>query len=156
MILSPIEKVFLTSTVLFDPHQESSKTKKHVHSLRYRDGNDNLFNLSYRYRKNEIEQGNASFVWAYNNHLRFLGRWNYEFKNDTQGNDSGDLEVLAGFEYESCCWMFRLVSRRYKITDTKYDKNIQFQIMLKGFTDVGTTLGTILEDSISGYIEEDY
>ncbi|MEC7885930.1 MAG: LPS assembly protein LptD [Pseudomonadota bacterium] len=156
MILSPIEKVFLTSTVLFDPHQESSKTKKHVHSLRYRDGNNSLFNLSYRYRKNEIEQGNASFVWAYNNHLRFLGRWNYEFKNDTQGNDSGDLEVLAGFEYESCCWKFRLVSRRYKITDTEYDKNIQFQIMLKGFTDVGTTLGTILEDSISGYIEEDY
>ena len=35
-------------------------------------------------------------------------------------------------------------------------KVIQFQIMLKGFTDVGTTLGTILEDSISGYIEEDY
>ena len=37
-----------------------------------------------------------------------------------------------------------------------YEKEIQFQIMLKGFTDVGTPLGDTIESSIKGYIDKEY
>ena len=155
LIANPIDNVFLASSLLFDPHSESQKTNKFLNSVMYKKGKD-IFNLSYRYRKNEIEQGDVSFLYSMNENLRLLGRWNYEFKNNSLGQDSGDIEVLAGLEYESCCWKFRLVSKRYKINETDYDRNIQFQFMLKGFTDVGTPLGTVLEDSIYGYSEEDF
>ena len=70
--------------------------------------------------------------------------------------DTGDIETLAGLEYESCCWKARLVHRRFKINDDSYEKNIQFQIMLKGFTDVGTPLGNVISDSIRGYVDREY
>ena len=98
-----------------------------------------------------------SFAWEVTNNLRLLGRWNYDFKNNENNTDSGDdIETLAGLEYESCCWKARLIQRRFKIGAEQYEKEIQFQVMLKGFTDVGTPLGDTIESSIKGYINKEY
>jgi LPS-assembly protein len=146
----------LISTFLYDTNGGNDKTEKNIHTFQYRGKGNNVLNASYRYRKNDIEQGDVSFAWAINNHLNILGRWNYDFKNNIYGKDSGDIETLAGLEYESCCWKARLVQRKYKIDAETYEKDIQFQIMLKGFTDVGTPLGDLISDSIKGYMDKDY
>ena len=44
-----------------------------------------------------------------------------------------------------------LVQRKFKVDAETYEKEIEFQIMLKGFTDVGTPLGDLLAESIKGY-----
>ena len=50
----------------------------------------------------------------------------------------------------------RLVKRKYKVDADTYEKDIQFQIMLKGFTDVGTPLGDLIAESIKGYTNKEY
>lgn len=153
----PTSNTSFVSTFLFDPHATNKKTQRNIHSFQYRGDNNNIFNASYRYRKDGIEQGDISIAWGLTDRLAMLGRWNYDFKNNSSGKNNGDLEVLAGLEYESCCWKFRLIQRRFKKINTlDYEKDIQFQVMLKGFTDVGTPLGNIISRSIKGYVDREY
>ena len=153
---NPTMKAKFTSTYLHDSRGRSDKTQKSIHSFQYRGEGNNVINASYRYRKNDIEQGDLSFAWGINSRLNLLGRWNYDFKNNLNGEDSGNIETLAGLEYESCCWKARLVKRKYKVDADTYEKDIQFQIMLKGFTDVGTPLGDLIAESIKGYTNKEY
>ena len=141
---------------MYDRKAVSQKTQKNIHTFQYKGKGNNVFNASYRYRKNDIEQGDLSFAWGLSDRLNILGRWNYDFKNNLSANNSGDIETLAGLEYESCCWKARLVHRRFKIDENSFEKDIQFQIMLKGFTDVGTPLGDLISNSIKGYIDKEY
>ena len=152
----PFSNTMFKSTFMYDGNAINQKTQKNIHTFQYRGKGNNVINASYRYRKNDIEQGDLSFAWGLNDRLNILGRWNYDFKNNINAKDAGDIETLAGLEYESCCWKARLVHRRFKINDDSYEKNIQFQIMLKGFTDVGTPLGNVISDSIRGYVDRDY
>ena len=152
----PTTRTKFTSTYLHDSRGKSDKTQKSIHSFQYRGEGNNVVNASYRYRKNDIEQGDLSFAWGINSRLNLLGRWNYDFKNNLNGENSGDIETLAGLEYESCCWKARLVQRKFKVDAETYEKDIQFQIMLKGFTDVGTPLGDLIAESIKGYTNKEY
>ena len=153
----PKENISLISTFLYDTNADEQKTQFSNHAFQYRGKGNNIFNASYRYSKNDIAQGDMSFAWEVTNNLRLLGRWNYDFKNNENNTDSGDdIETLAGLEYESCCWKARLIQRRFKIGAEQYEKEIQFQVMLKGFTDVGTPLGDTIESSIKGYINKEY
>ncbi len=157
MEYKPTENMSLVSTFLYDTHANDMKTQFNNHKFQYRGKNNNIFNASYRYSKNDIAQGDMSFVWGIKDNLKVLGRWAYDFKNNSNNNSSGnDIETLAGLEYESCCWKARLIQRRYKIDAEEYEKEIQFQIMLKGFTDVGTPLGDTIASSIQGYIDKKY
>ena len=151
----PTNNTNFTSTFLYDT-KATNKTEKSIHSFQYRGKENNVFNASYRYRKNDIEQGDVSFAWGLSSNLNILGRWNYDFKNNINAEDAGDIETLAGLEYESCCWKARLVHRRFKVDTNTYEKDIQFQIMLKGFTDVGTPLGDLISNSIKGYTNKHY
>ena len=153
----PKENISLISTFLYDSNADDQKTVFNNHTFQYRGKGNNIFNASYRYSKNDIAQGDMSFAWEVANNLSLLGRWNYDFKNNENNTDTGDdIETLAGLEYESCCWKARLIQRRYKTDIEVYEKEIQFQIMLKGFTDVGTPLGDTIESSIKGYIDKEY
>ena len=157
MEYKPTENISLISTFLYDTHVDDQKTQYNNHTFQYKGKNNNVFNASYRYSKNSIAQGDMSFAWGVADNLKLFGRWNYDFKNNTNNTDSGDdIETLAGLEYESCCWKARLMQRRYKIGVEEYEKEIQFQIMLKGFTDVGTPLGDTISSSIKGYINKEY
>ena len=153
----PKENISLISTFLYDSNADDQKTVFNNHTFQYRGKGNNIFNASYRYSKNDIAQGDMSFAWEVANNLSLLGRWNYDFKNNENNTDTGDdIETLAGLEYESCCWKARLIQRRYKTDTEVYEKEIQFQIMLKGFTNVGTPLGDTIESSIKGYINKEY
>lgn len=114
--------------------------------LQYRPSSDKILNLSYRFRRDSLEQGDISWSWPIAERWRFVGRYNYSLR------DNKALEQFYGLEYESCCWGLRLVSRRHISTrDGTRDSSIGLQLVLKGMTSVGTAADKLLERGILGY-----
>jgi len=114
--------------------------------LQYRPAADRILNLSYRFRRGSLEQGDLSWSWPLSENWNFVGRYNYSIRDDEA------LEQFYGLEYESCCWGLRLVSRRHISTrDGTRDSSIGLQLVLKGMTNVGTAADKLLERGILGY-----
>ncbi len=114
--------------------------------LSYRGGGGRIANLEHRFRQDEdIRQTDLSVAWPVARNWRLLGRWLYSHERGL------DLDVLAGLEYESCCWKLRLVGRRY-ITglEEQYNQSIYLQIVLKGLSAFGKG-GDLLQQTIAGY-----
>ncbi|RUM94315.1 MAG: LPS-assembly protein LptD [Thiothrix sp.] len=126
------------------------KTRVGTLQLGYRDGRRKIANIEHRFRRDDsIDQTNLSTAWPINRKWRFLGRWLYSHGKHRS------LEVLAGLEYESCCWKARLVSRHFLLGDEEdYNNSISFQLVLKGLTAFGKS-SHILENSILGYEADD-
>lgn len=125
---------------------ESTGTTQSEARLQYRPQTNKILNLAYRFRRDSLEQGDVSWSWPLARSWNFVGRYNYSFR------DERTLEQFYGLEYESCCWGFRLVSRRYISTrDGTTDSSIGLQLVLKGMMSVGTAADKLLEHGILGY-----
>ncbi|MBK8287812.1 MAG: LPS-assembly protein LptD [Cellvibrionales bacterium] len=139
-------------------------------ALRYRDEQGLLFNTGYQYLDRQptanvltpftgaltdrtVEQIYASAVYPLNNQWSLIGHWNHDITN------SRELETIAGFEYDSCCWSARLVARHWIVNDNfidlvdeqEADNGIFLQIQLKSLGNFGDSLDSMLSDSILGY-----
>lgn len=124
----------------------SSGTTQSEARLQYRPSINKILNLSYRFRRDSLEQGDLSWSWPVSSQWNFVGRYNYSFR------DRAALEQFFGLEYESCCWGLRLVSRRHISTrDGTRDSSFGLQLVLKGMTSVGTAADKLLERGILGY-----
>ncbi|MFA7388382.1 MAG: LPS assembly protein LptD, partial [Thiohalobacteraceae bacterium] len=128
----------------WDPEQ--SRTERSSVRLQYRPDPEHLLNFSYRYRSDQLEQIDASALWYLTPRWHGVMRWNYSLLDDTL------LEGLAGIEYESCCWIMRVMARSY-ISEIGGEKNdaILLQLELKGLTSFGDPIESLLEDGILGY-----
>lgn len=123
----------------------------------YQTDDRHIFNLGYRYRRddlvdaNEIDQSDISWKWPLSEHWSVLARWNYSL------NEKRDLENIAGFEYNSCCWAFRIISRGHLTQDENnedvFDRSIIFTLVLKGFGSTGKA-NQELERAILGFHPE--
>ena len=121
--------------------------------MQYRASNNFIFNAGYRYRRMDFSQSDVSFVYPISEKWRTIGRWIYDFR------DQRDLDLLGGIEYDTCCWKFRVVARRF-VNETdidivnsegNYNNSIQFQLTLKGLTSVGSNIDDELQQGIRGY-----
>ncbi len=129
---------------------ELEQTSRSSVRLRYQSEQNRIINLAHRYRRDDFEQTDLAFAWPLGQRWRILGRWNYDLIEER------DLEALAGIEYESCCWTFRVAGRRYlNDSEDEYNESIQAQLILKGLSQIGSPLGELLESGILGY-ESDY
>ena len=151
---------------------ETGKNDKKLFRLRYNQQNRYILNLGYRFRRDtksiptkNIEQSDISFILPIGSKWSAIGRWNYSIKDEL------DLEKFIGIEYESCCWTFRLLSRKFLIDDTdskialsknsqlpitadtgpEFEQGIYFEISFKGLASAGNGVGRRLEESIIGY-----
>jgi len=117
--------------------------------FRYNMDDRHLFNAGYRYTRDQLTQTDLSFLWLLNPRWQLLGRWNYSQR------DHRTLESLAGVQYESCCWVFRVTTRRY-VSDVAGNSNhsIYFQLELKGLGNIGQSLDAVLKNEIPGYTPE--
>lgn len=114
--------------------------------LQYRPARNKIFNLSYRFRRDSLEQGDVSWSWPIASQWNIVGRYKYSFLEEEA------LEEFIGLEYESCCWGLRFVSRRHISTrDGTRDTSIGLQLVLKGLSSVGTAADRMLERGILGY-----
>jgi LPS-assembly protein len=119
--------------------------------IQYRPQTNKILNLSYRFRRDSIEQGDVSLSWPVAKSWNVVGRYNYSFR------DKEALEEFVGIEYESCCWGLRLVTRRFISTrDGTRDTSIGIQLVLKGMTSLGTKADRLLEHGILGYSRDFY
>jgi LPS-assembly protein len=121
--------------------------------VRYREHQQKILNLGYRFRQEDVFQGavatkqaDASIYWPIYNDWNVVGRWLYSFE------DGRTLESLLGLEKESCCWRFRILGRRYvNRADSQPQTGIFVQLELKGLTGFGDKVEKFLERNISGY-----
>ena len=126
--------------------REDRGTTRSEARLQYRPARNKILNLSYRFRRDSLEQGDLSWSWPIGSQWNFVGRYKYSLR------DKKALEEFFGIEYESCCWGLRVVSRRHISTrDGTQDTSIGLQLVLKGFSSVGTAADKMLERGILGY-----
>lgn len=117
---------------------------------RYLIGDEGIVNLSYRYRRDLLEQADLSFLYPINPNWSVVGRYYYSLQ------DNQLLEGIAGVQWESCCLAVRLVGRRY-LRGRSGDLNsaIQLEIELKGLGSAGPDTEGRLRRAILGYYRED-
>lgn len=141
----------------------NDRTQRNSVRFHYRDENGRLLNLAYRYRhkstepldpvtnrQQSLEQSDFSMVLPLNKHWRTVTRWNYDLQNNR------NLELLAGLEYETCCWKLRLAGRRYsQNVNEDYNTSVEFQLVLKGLGQIGSPLGELLKRGVRGYDDKD-
>jgi LPS-assembly protein len=109
--------------------------------LRYRGPNGRRMAFEYRFRQARVDQFDFRVFWPINDRWRVLSRVNYSFA------DNDMLEMQAGLEYESCCWAFRTVLRRYlKNRDGDYRDTIYIEFNLKGLASLGTRSQALFPD----------
>lgn len=125
-----------------------------------------LFNISYSFLRDlnasrdegiaskDIDQLDLSFSYPVAKQWAVMGRANYDFQNDQE------LETFFGFEYNDCCYRFRILARRWLDSnianlvadkDAQYDQGIFFEIHFKGLGGSGAKVNSILNDGIFGY-----
>ncbi|HET9031552.1 MAG TPA: LPS assembly protein LptD [Dokdonella sp.] len=114
--------------------------------IQNRFGREGVFNLSYRFRRNLLEQADASVLIPLNPSWRLVGRWNYSMF------DRKTLEAFAGIEHDSCCVAWRLLARRYVHNiDRDMTNALYFEVEFKGVGSIGQKTGDFLRRAILGY-----
>ena len=117
---------------------------------RYLFDNDGIVNLSYRYRRNLLEQADASFLYPITPTWSAVGRYYYSIL------DKKPLEAIAGVQWDSCCMAVRALVRRY-VRNREGDLNNSFQVefVLKGLGSAGQNTERTLRRAILGYYRDD-
>ena len=123
-----------------------SQTQKSEVSVQYRPDPTHVVNVGYRFRRDLLEQWDASFGWPIARNWSAVGRMVYSTR------ERQTIEQVAGFEYRSCCWRIRVVQRRYVSSRTgERDTSIALQLELTGLSSVGVPADSFLERTIRGY-----
>ncbi len=114
--------------------------------LQNRFGSEGVFNFSYRFRRDFLEQLDSSVLVPLSPSWRLIARWNFSLLEDKT------LEAFAGFEHESCCVAWRVLGRRY-VHNIEGDATnaIYFEVEFKGVGAFGQKAGDFLRRSVTGY-----
>jgi LPS-assembly protein len=130
----------------WDP--DDSRTDLSAIRSQWRFARGGLLNAAYRYRAEEIEQTDVSFVLPINARWSVMGRWNYSLLDDET------LEAMGGFEWRSCCVALRVLAREY-IREFSGEKKsgIYFELELNGVGGLGRNTVRVLDDAILDYSE---
>ncbi len=145
----------------FDPNRAS--VDKGYAGLRFSNAYNQLFNLNYYWMRQDpynqalsffdtpLHQADASFVWPLGKRIDVLAQARYDIEQRRF------IELLGGFEYDSCCLAFQLVGTRTLrpndgLSPTEYANGIFFQVMFKGLSSFGTSsVNQTLHQSIPNY-----
>lgn len=126
--------------------------------LQYHPSNQQVANLSYRYRAGQLSQVDASVAWPVASHWDLYARAVYSlFDNPTATLDQpvvhpGSIEDFAGFQYHGNCWNLRVLwQRSVSERNGSQSSGVSFQLELTGLSSVGSQVTSFLEQSIRGY-----
>lgn len=135
-------------------------------SLRYSDEESTVFNVAYRYTRQEnvlvgsqfiradIDQADISAAVPVADNWRLIARYNHDLRSNQE------LDVFGGIEYSSCCWRVSVLARHWidrddnyntGVGDLKHNNGIFFQFQLRGLAGVGTKVESVLSETIYGY-----
>jgi LPS-assembly protein len=129
---------------VWDP--DANQTQRAEAALQYRLAGDSVINGAYRYQRDLLEQFDVSAAWPIAKNWHAFARWVYSLAEDKT------LDQFVGFEYSSCCWSIRAITRRFVSSRTgSSDTSVGLQLELKGLSSVGVDNQAFLRDAIRGY-----
>lgn len=122
--------------------------------LQYYADATHVINFGYEYISgilpSNVKQINISTAWPLSERFRLLGKATYdlEFKRE--------LDILAGFEYHTCCTAFRLVYNKLWLPELSsnraYDYRVRLQFIFKGLGNgLGNADNAYIAREIPGY-----
>ena len=127
-------------------------------TLQNRFGDAGILNLSYRYRRDFLEQVDVSALIPITPAWHFIGRWNYALNNplalptDPHGTKARTLERFFGIEHETCCVAWRVIARHWiHNAEGDADNAVYFEIEFKGVGSIGQKTDDFLRRGILGY-----
>ena len=67
--------------------------------------------------------------------------------------DSKFVNAITGIEYDSCCWIGRVLFQRKQVSTTpeRFDNRVMVQLELKGFSRIGSGVTQTLRDYVPNY-----
>lgn len=111
---------------------------------------DGVVNLSYRYRRNLLEQADLSFLYPVSPTWSVVGRYYHSLEDDKL------LEAIGGVQWDSCCLAVRVLARRYvRSRDGEMNNSVQVEFVLKGLGSAGQDTERTLRRAILGYHRDD-
>lgn len=149
------------STVQYDP-----KLQRSIRSTiggRYTPSNYRVINAAYRIQRDASEQIDLGWQWPINdlwgdkgqdlgagrgtggNRWYTVGRLNYSMQ------DRKLVDTIVGFEYDSCCWIGRVVLERLQSGVATSSSRLLFQLEFVGFSRVGSDPLRTLKQNIPRY-----
>lgn len=126
---------------------------------RYLVGDDGVVNLTYRYRRDLLEQADFSFLYPVTSSWSVVGRYYHSFYRDSSAQPEVEpklLEAIAGVQWDSCCLAVRVLARRYvRNREGGMDNALQVEFVLKGLGSAGQDTERTLRRAILGYYRDD-
>jgi LPS-assembly protein len=125
-------------------------------TLQYHPSNQQVANISYRYRSGQFAQIDSSVAWPVASHWDAYARAVYSLFDNPAAIPAPihpqSIEDFAGFQYRGACWNIRVLWQRSISTrDGQQSSGVSFQLELTGLSSVGSQVTTFLEQSIRGY-----
>lgn len=123
--------------------------------LAFKSDKRHVLRINYRYRYLQQRHIDLALYWPITNNWRLLARGFHDIENDQS------MEKMAGLEYESCCWAFRMVQKKNVLNSgittitTEPDQleesvSIWFQFELKGLGNFGNKADNFIERDVLG------
>ena len=158
----------LDSTLQFDA--QTHKSTRSTFTTRYNPSPYKVFNTAYRFTRDQSEQIDVGWQWPLKDfsftrdpssdtnaqalvpgqglgadRWYSVGRMNFSLK------DRKLVDTLLGFEYDSGCWLGRIVYERLQSTTSTSRSRILFQLEFVGLARVGSSPLKTLRDNIPRY-----
>ncbi|MGY4831278.1 LPS-assembly protein LptD [Sphaerotilaceae bacterium SBD11-9] len=146
------------------------RTMRSVLGLRYSPGPYRTINAAYRFKRDTndqaadgTEQAELGWQWPLYGPVRTpgarsmaqngscsgtwysVGRVNYSLR------DSRVTDAVLGLEYDSGCWIGRVVAKRLSTSQAEATTQLGFEIEFVGLSRLGTNPLKVLKDNIPGY-----
>ncbi|HEX3125507.1 MAG TPA: LPS assembly protein LptD, partial [Rhodanobacteraceae bacterium] len=110
-------------------------------------GTEGVVNVSYRFRRNFLEQVDSTALVPINDRWSLVGRYYYSLM------DHQLLEAFGGVEYDSCCVALRALVRHFVNVSgsNTMDTAVYFELEFKGVGSTGTRTENYLRRAMLGY-----
>jgi len=127
-------------------------------TVQNRFGSEGVFNFSYRYRRDFLEQVDVSAAIPITPGWRLIARENYALNDplalptDPRGTSGRNLERFLGIEHDTCCVSLRLLARNWiRNVEGQSDTALYFELEFKGVGSIGQKTDSFLHNAILGY-----
>lgn len=156
------------SSLQFDA--QTHRTKRTTLSTRFNPTPYRVFNTAYRLARDQSEQIDVGWQWplrdfSFAKHDEASGnqqvlapgqglgadRWYSVGRMNFSLKDRKMVDTLLGFEYDSGCWLGRIVYERLQSTTSASRSRILFQLEFVGLARVGSSPLKTLRDNIPRY-----
>lgn len=140
-------------------NRESGHSERTTIGARYSPGSYRTISAAYRLQRGTSEQVDVGWQWPIRNPLasedkgRSGGRWYSVGRLNYSIQDRKLVDTVVGFEYDSCCWVGRVVLERLQSSITTANTRLLFQIEFVGFSrlSLGANPLQSLKDNIPRY-----